>query len=57
MPLESVKMKNEKIGFRHILSWPKIGLQPTFHDAETFGGFRNADKQTQTHTQTRFMFL
>ena len=39
MPLESVKMKNSKIGLRHVLSWPKLGLEPKFHDPGTFGGF------------------
>ena len=39
MPLESVKMKNSKIGLRHVLSWPKLGLEPKCHKPETFGGF------------------
>ena len=53
MPLESVKMKNSKIGLRHVLSWPKLGLEPKFHDPGTFGGF---GKRGQTNRQTRFMF-
>ena len=28
-----------KIGLRHVLSWPKLGSEPTFHDPGTFGGF------------------
>ena len=48
MPLESVKMKNSKIGLRHVLSWPKLGLEPKFHDPGTFGGF---GKRGHTHIQ------
>ena len=32
-------MKISKIGLRHVLSWPKLGLEPKFHDPGTFGGF------------------
>ena len=35
-----------KIGLRHVLSWPKIGLEPQCHEAGTFGGF---GKRQQTH--------
>ena len=49
MPLESVKMKKEKIGLCHVLSWPKLGLEGKFHDPGTFGGF---GKREQTHRQT-----
>ena len=57
MPLESVKMKNSKIGIRHVLSWPKVGLEPKFHDPGTFGGFgKRGQTHRQTHRQTRFMF-
>ena len=28
-----------KIGLRHVLSWPKLGLEPKFHESGTFGGF------------------
>ena len=31
MPLESTKMKNEKIGLHHVLSWPKRRLEPKFN--------------------------
>ena len=48
-PLESVKIKTLKIGLRSDLSWPKVGLQPKFHDSGTFGGF---GKREQTHRQT-----
>ena len=53
MTIESVKMKISKIGLRHVLSWPKLGLESKFHDPWTFGGF---GKRGQTHRQTRFMF-
>ena len=36
-----------KIGLRHVLSWPKLGLEPKFHDPVTFGGFGK-----RYHTQT-----
>ena len=39
MPIESVKIKISKIGLRHVLSWPKLGLEPKFHDPGTFDGF------------------
>ena len=25
------------VGLGHVLSWPKLGLEPTFHDPGTFG--------------------
>ena len=25
-------LKMETIGLRHVLSWPKLGLEPKFHD-------------------------
>ena len=34
-----LKIKISKIGLRHVLSWPKLGLKPKFHDPGTFGGF------------------
>ena len=37
-PLKSVKIKILKIGLRSDLSWPKVGLEPKFHEAGTFGG-------------------
>ena len=40
MSIESVKIKISKIGLRHVLSWPKLGLEPKFHDPGTFGGFK-----------------
>ena len=36
---ESVKIKISKIGLRHVLSWPKLGLEPKCHESGTFGGF------------------
>ena len=48
-----LKIKISKIGLRHVLSWPKLGLEPKFHDPGTFGGF---GKRGQTHRHTRFMF-
>ena len=47
-PLESVKIKILKIGLRSDLSWPKVGLEPKFHDPGSFGGFA---KRGQTHRQ------
>ena len=52
-----LKIKILKIGLRHVLSWPKLGLEPKFHDPGTFGGFgKRGQTDRQTHTQTRFMF-
>ena len=34
-----LKIKKMKIGLRSDLSWPKLGLEPKFHESETFGGF------------------
>ena len=42
-----LKIKISKIGLRHVLSWPKLGLEPKFHDPGTFSGF---GKRGQTHT-------
>ena len=43
-------LKNQNFdGFRHVLSWPKLGLEPKFHDPGTFGGF---GKREQTYRQT-----
>ena len=53
-PLESVKIKILKIRLRSDLSWPKVGLEPKFHEP---GTFRKTRKNTQTHRQTRFVFL
>ena len=36
-PLESVEIKISKIGLRHVLSWPKVGLEAKFNDHGTFG--------------------
>ena len=44
-----LKIKISKFGLRHVLSWPKVGLESTFHDPGTFGGF---GKREQTDTQT-----
>merc|ERR1712102_59091 len=52
-PLESVKIKILKIGLRSDLSWPKVGLEPIFHEPGTFGGFGKCE---QTNRHTRFMF-
>ena len=30
----------------HVRSWPKVGLEPKFHDPGTFGGF---GKRGQTY--------
>ena len=34
-----LKIKISKIGLRHVLSWPKLGLVLKFHEPGTFGGF------------------
>ena len=44
-----LKIKISKIGLRHVLSWPKLGLEPKFYEPGTFGGF---GKREQTYTQT-----
>ena len=44
-----LKIKISKIGLRSDLSWPKLGLEPKFHDPGTFGGF---GKRGHTDTQT-----
>ena len=48
-----LKIKISKIGLRHVLSWPKLGLEPKFHESVTFGGFGNRE---HTDIQTRFIF-
>ena len=54
-PLEFVKMKNSKIGLRHVLSWPKVGLDPKFHDPGIFGGFgKRGQTDRHTHRQDSF---
>ena len=49
-----LKIKILKIWLRHVLSWPKSGLEPKCHDSGTFGGFR---KREQTDTHTRFLSI
>ena len=34
-----LKIKISKIGLCHVLSWPKLGLEPKFHETGTFGDF------------------
>ena len=34
-----LKIKISKIGLRSDLSWPKLDLEPKFHDRVTFGAF------------------
>ena len=48
-----LKIKILKIGLRSDLSWPKVGLEPKFHEPGTFGGFGNRE---HTDRHTRFMF-
>ena len=45
-------MKNSEIGLPHVLSWPKLGLEPEYRDPGTFGGF---GKLAEIDRQTRFM--
>ena len=33
-----------KIGLRHVLSWPKLSLEPKFHDPGTFFTFFAIDR-------------
>ena len=42
-----LKIKISKIGLRSDLTWPKVGLEPKFHDPGSFGGF---GKREHTHT-------
>ena len=55
-----LKIKISKIGLRSDLSWPKLGLEPKFHEPGTFGGFgkreqtdRPTDQQTDRQTDTQ----
>ena len=43
-----------KIGPRHVLSWPKLGLEPKFYDPGTFGG---SGKRRQTDRQTDKIYV
>ena len=38
-PPSPLKIKILKIGPRHVLSWPKLSLEPKFHDPGTFFTF------------------
>ena len=38
------KKKMLKIGLRSDLRWPKLGLEPKFHDPGTFGGFGKCEQ-------------
>ena len=46
----TLKIKISKIGLRSDLIWPKLGLEPKFHDPGTYGGFGKCE-QTNRHTQ------
>ena len=48
-PLPPLNIEISKIGLRHVLSWPKLGLEPKFHEPGTFGCF---GKREHTDTQT-----
>ena len=44
----TLKIKILTIWLPHVLSWPKLGLEPKCHDAGSFGGFgkcEHTDKQ------------
>ena len=43
-----------KIELRCDLRWPKLGLEPKFHDPGTCGGF---GKREQTDTQTYKIYV
>ena len=47
-----LKITISKIRLRHVLKWPKLGLEPKFHDPGTFGGFGKRE-QTDRHTDTQ----
>ena len=50
-------MADISIGLRPVLSCPKLGLEPKFHDHGTFDGFgKHGQTDRQTDRQTRFMF-
>merc|ERR1712154_733189 len=49
-----LKIKISKIGLRHVLSWPKVGLEPKFHDPGTFGGFGNRENKVLSDIQRIF---
>ena len=39
-----LKIKISTIGLRHVLSWPRVSLEPKFHDPVTFGGFGKCEQ-------------
>ena len=39
-----LKIKILKIAIRSDLRWPKLGLDPKFHDPGTFGGFGKCEQ-------------
>ena len=47
---DPLKIKISKTGLHSDLSWPKLGIEPQFHDHVTFGGFGKqiTDRQTIT---------
>ena len=49
-----LKIKILKIGLRSDPSWPKLGLEPTFHDPGTFGGFGKQITDRQDSYKYRF---
>ena len=38
-PGPPLKIKNSEIRFRSDSSWPKLDIEPEFHETGTFGGF------------------
>ena len=53
-PRESVKIKILKIGLRSDLNWPKVALEPKFHELGTFGGL---GKREHTDRQDSSMII
>ena len=47
-----LKSRNSKIRLHSVLSWPKIGIEPKFHEDVTSGGW---DYRGQTDRQTTFL--
>ena len=44
-----LKIKISKTGLRHVLSWPKLALDPQFHESGTFGGFGKREQTYKIH--------
>ena len=45
-----LKIKISKIGLRHVLSWPKLGLEPRFYESGTLSGFGKREQSFIQYT-------